>query len=143
MQNNKKKKNNIIRVMILRGSRSLLAIIGIACVVLSLAKDYLFVGQAGFGFSQFIVTVYGLILFVAVYRTPKDQSLQSDWLRLMAIFGGGGGLALGLGLDHLIDGHWLHFWRLQVVLWGISSLIILIGVFHLHRNIPIWTSLCR
>ena len=125
--------------MHLRGSRSLLGIIGIGCVVLSLAKDYLFVGQSGFGFSQFIVTVYGLILFVAVYRTPKDQSLRSDWLRLIVIFGGGGGLALGLGLHYLIDGHWVHFWRLQVVLWGVSSWIALIGVFHLHRNILAWT----
>ena len=89
--------------MHLRGSRSLLAIIGIGCVVLSLAKDYLFHGQVGLGFSQFIVALYGLILFVAVYRTPKDQSLQSDWFRLIVIFGGGGGFVLGLGLHYLMN----------------------------------------
>ena len=125
--------------MLLRRSRSLLGIIGIGCVVLSLAKDYLFVGQAGFGFSQVIVFSYGLILFVAAYRTPKDQSLRSDWLRLSVIFIGGGGLALGLGLHYLVDGHWEHFFRLQLVVWEVSSLIILLGVLHIHRTILVWT----
>jgi len=125
--------------MILRSPRLLLTIIGIGCVVLGLTKDYLVDGQAGFGLYQFIVALSGLILLVAVHRTPKDQSLRSDWLRLIVIFSGGGGLALGLGLDYLIDGHWMHFWKLQTVVLAASSWIILIGVLRLHRYNLVWT----
>ena len=81
-------------------SRFILAIAGLGCVILSLAKDYLFVGQSGFGFSQSIVSCYGLILFVAAYQTPQSQPLQKDWFRLFVILLAGGVLLLGLLLHH-------------------------------------------
>ena len=122
----------------MRGSRSLLAIIGIGCVVLSLARDYLFVGQAGFGFSQVIVGFYGLILFVAAYQTPQSQPLQKDWLRLFVILLAGGVLLLGLFLHQFIDGHWVHFWRAKVLVLILSFSLSLIGCFDCQRNFSLW-----